>query len=86
MLPTAGEVTCFNVLTAISRLTGARMLDGEDITGLSPSGTLTKVSPVPFRSQLFDEYTTLENVLRAPRSAFSGLQLLPRRLFDEHRQ
>jgi branched-chain amino acid transport system ATP-binding protein len=63
----AGKSTCFNVLTGHFKPDRGRvLLDGEDITGLSPLKIARKGVARSFQIiSLFDEYTTLENVLLA---------------------
>ena len=63
----AGKTTCFNVLTGRFRPDRGRVvLDGEDITGLSPDAIARKGIARSFQiMSLFDEYSALENVLVA---------------------
>ncbi|HVJ18497.1 MAG TPA: ABC transporter ATP-binding protein [Polyangiaceae bacterium] len=63
----AGKSTCFNVLTGhFPPDRGQVLLDGEDITGLSPRKIAQKGVARSFQiMSLFDEFTALENVLFA---------------------
>jgi len=63
----AGKSTCFNVLTGhFPPDRGQVLLDGEDITGLSPRKIAQKGVARSFQiMSLFDEFTVLENVLFA---------------------
>ena len=63
----AGKTTCFNVLTGRYKPNrGNVFFDGEDITGLPPRVIAHKGVSRSFQTiNLFDEYTTLENVLIA---------------------
>jgi branched-chain amino acid transport system ATP-binding protein len=63
----AGKSTCFNVLTGhFPPDRGRVVLDGEDITGLSPRRIAQKGVARSFQTiNLFDEFTALENVLLA---------------------
>ena len=63
----AGKSTCFNVLTGhFPPDRGRVLLDGEDITGLSPRQIARKGIARSFQIiSLFDEFTALENVLFA---------------------
>ena len=63
----AGKTTCFNVLTGRYRPDRGRVvLDGDDITGLSPNAIARKGISRSFQiMSLFDEYSALENVLIA---------------------
>jgi len=63
----AGKSTCFNVLTGhFAPDRGQVLLDGEDITGLSPRQIAQKGVARSFQiMSLFDELTVLENVLFA---------------------
>ena len=63
----AGKSTCFNVLTGhFPPDRGQVILDGEDITGLSPRQIARKGIARSFQIiSLFDEFTALENVLLA---------------------
>jgi branched-chain amino acid transport system ATP-binding protein len=63
----AGKSTCFNVLTGhFPPDRGHVILDGEDITGLSPRKIAQKGVARSFQIiSLFDEFTALENVLLA---------------------
>jgi branched-chain amino acid transport system ATP-binding protein len=63
----AGKSTCFNVLTGhFPPDRGKVILDGEDITGLSPLQIARKGISRSFQIiSLFDEFTALENVLLA---------------------
>jgi branched-chain amino acid transport system ATP-binding protein len=63
----AGKSTCFNVLTGhFPPDRGRVLLDGEDITGLSPRKIARRGVSRSFQTiSLFDEFTTLENVLLA---------------------
>lgn len=63
----AGKSTCFNVLTGqFPPDRGQVLLDGQDITGLSPRKIAQKGVARSFQiMSLFDEFTVLENVLFA---------------------
>ncbi len=63
----AGKSTCFNVLTGhFPPDRGQVLLDGQDITGLSPRQIARRGISRSFQTiSLFDEFTTLENVLLA---------------------
>src|SRR5688572_22285582 len=63
----AGKSTCFNVLTGhFPPDRGQVLLDGQDITGLSPRKIAQKGVARSFQiMSLFDEFTALENVLFA---------------------
>jgi branched-chain amino acid transport system ATP-binding protein len=63
----AGKSTCFNVLTGhFPPDRGRVLLDGQDITGLSPRQIARKGIARSFQIiSLFDEFTALENVLLA---------------------
>jgi branched-chain amino acid transport system ATP-binding protein len=63
----AGKSTCFNVLTGhFPPDRGRVLLEGEDITGLSPRQIARKGIARSFQIiSLFDEFTALENVLLA---------------------
>ena len=63
----AGKTTCFNVLTGRFRPDRGRVvLDGEDITGLSPDAVARRGIARSFQiMSLFDEYSALENALVA---------------------
>ncbi|MEP6654424.1 MAG: ABC transporter ATP-binding protein [Myxococcales bacterium] len=63
----AGKSTCFNVLTGhFPPDRGQVLLDGEDITGMSPRQIARKGIARSFQIiSLFDEFTALENVLLA---------------------
>jgi branched-chain amino acid transport system ATP-binding protein len=63
----AGKSTCFNVLTGhFPPDRGQVLLDGEEITGLSPRKIAQKGVARSFQiMSLFDEFTALENVLFA---------------------
>ena len=63
----AGKTTCFNVLTGRFRPDRGRVvLDGEDITGLSPNAIARKGISRSFQiMSLFDEYSALDNLLIA---------------------
>jgi branched-chain amino acid transport system ATP-binding protein len=63
----AGKSTCFNVLTGhFPPDRGHVILDGEEITGLSPRQIARKGISRSFQIiSLFDEFTALENVLLA---------------------
>lgn len=63
----AGKSTCFNVLTGhFPPDRGQVILDGEDITGMSPRQIARKGIARSFQIiSLFDEFTALENVLLA---------------------
>jgi branched-chain amino acid transport system ATP-binding protein len=72
----AGKSTCFNVLTGhFAPDRGQVLLDGEDITGLSPRKIAQKGVARSFQiMSLFDELTVLENVLFAvPEMRRSGM-------------
>lgn len=72
----AGKSTCFNVLTGhFPPDRGQVLLNGEDITGLSPRKIAQKGVARSFQiMSLFDELTVLENVLFAvPEMRRSGL-------------
>ena len=71
----AGKTTCFNVLTGQYKPDRGRVVfDGEDITGLPPRRIARKGIARSFQSMnLFDGYTSLENVLLAdPRVRAGG--------------
>jgi branched-chain amino acid transport system ATP-binding protein len=75
----AGKSTCFNVLTGhFAPDRGQVLLDGEDITGLSPRKIAQKGVSRSFQiMSLFDELTVLENVLFAvPEMRRSGMNPL----------
>lgn len=75
----AGKSTCFNVLTGhFPPDRGQVLLDGENITGLSPRQIAKKGIARSFQIiSLFDEFTTLENVLFAlPRVRAMGFNWL----------
>jgi branched-chain amino acid transport system ATP-binding protein len=75
----AGKSTCFNVLTGhFPPDRGKVLLDGEDITGLSPRKIAQKGVARSFQiMSLFDELTVLENVLFAvPEMRRSGMNPL----------
>ena len=77
----AGKTTCFNVLTGRFRPDRGRvMLDGEDITGLSPSAIARKGVSRSFQvMSLFDEYSALENVMIAlPQVRKRGFDMIGR--------
>lgn len=63
----AGKTTCFNVMTGRYKPDhGKVLLDGKEITGLPPRVIARKGVSRSFQTiNLFDEYTTLENVLIA---------------------
>jgi len=63
----AGKTTCFNVLTGRHAPdAGAVVLDGEDITGLSPAAIARKGVSRSFQAMnLFDDYTAADNVMVA---------------------
>lgn len=63
----AGKSTCFNVLTGLFPPDrGQVLLDGQDITGLSPRQIARRGVARSFQIiSLFDEFTALENVLLA---------------------
>ena len=63
----AGKTTCFNVLTGRFKPDRGRVtFDGENITGLSPNAIARKGISRSFQiMSLFDEYSSLENVLIA---------------------
>ena len=72
----AGKSTCFNVLTGhFPPDRGQVLLDGEDITGLSPRKIAQKGVARSFQiMSLFDELTVLENVVFAvPEMRRSGM-------------
>jgi branched-chain amino acid transport system ATP-binding protein len=72
----AGKSTCFNVLTGhFPPDRGQVLLDGQDITGLSPRKIAQKGVARSFQiMSLFDEFTVLENVLFAlPEMRQSGM-------------
>ena len=72
----AGKSTCFNVLTGhFAPDRGQVLLEGEDITGLSPRKIAQKGVARSFQiMSLFDELTVLENVLFAvPEMRQSGM-------------
>jgi branched-chain amino acid transport system ATP-binding protein len=75
----AGKSTCFNVLTGhFPPDRGKVILDGEDITGLSPRQIAQKGIARSFQTiNLFDEFTALENVLLAlPRVRSLGFNMV----------
>jgi branched-chain amino acid transport system ATP-binding protein len=75
----AGKSTCFNVLTGhFPPDRGQVLLDGEDITGFSPRQIAQKGVARSFQIiSLFDEFTTLENVLLAlPEVRRAGFNVL----------
>ena len=75
----AGKSTCFNVLTGhFPPDRGQVLLDGEDITGLSPRKIAQKGVARSFQiMSLFDELTVLENVLFAvPQMRQAGMNPL----------
>ena len=77
----AGKTTCFNVLTGRFRPDRGRVvLDGEDITGLSPNAIARKGISRSFQiMSLFDEYSALENLLIAlPEVRGRGFQMIDR--------
>ena len=77
----AGKTTCFNVLTGLFRPDRGRVvLDGEDITGLSPDAIARKGISRSFQiMSLFDEYSALENLLIAlPEVRGRGFQMMDR--------
>ena len=77
----AGKTTCFNVLTGRFRPDRGRVvLDGEDITGLSPDAVARKGIARSFQiMSLFDEYSALENVLIAlPEVRGRGFSMMDR--------
>ena len=81
----AGKTTCFNVLTGRFRPDRGRVvLDGEDITGLSPDAVARKGIARSFQiMSLFDEYSALENVLIAlPEVRARGFNMLERLAAD----
>src|SRR5205085_2453794 len=63
----AGKSTCFNVLTGYFPPDRGRVvLDGQDITGMSPRQIARRGVSRSFQTiSLFDEFTALENVLLA---------------------
>jgi branched-chain amino acid transport system ATP-binding protein len=74
----AGKTTCFNVLTGRYRPDRGQVLfDGEDITGLPPRTIAQKGVSRSFQLiNLFDDYSTLENVLIAvPQVRSHGLNM-----------
>jgi branched-chain amino acid transport system ATP-binding protein len=75
----AGKSTCFNVLTGhFPPDRGKIIMEGEDITGLSPRQIAQKGVARSFQIiSLFDEFTALENVLLAlPEVRSKGFNLL----------
>ena len=66
----AGKTTCFNVLTGRYAPDRGRVLfDGQDITGFSPAAIARKGISRSFQlMNLFDDYTTADNVLVALRN------------------
>jgi len=75
----AGKSTCFNVLTGhFPPDRGQVILDGEDITGLSPRQIARRGVARSFQIiSLFDELTALENVLLAlPPVRAAGFRIL----------
>jgi branched-chain amino acid transport system ATP-binding protein len=75
----AGKSTCFNVLTGhFPPDRGHVLLDGEDITGLSPRKIAQRGVARSFQlMSLFDELTVLENIVFAvPEMRRSGLNPL----------
>ena len=77
----AGKTTCFNVLTGRFRPDRGRVvLDGEDITGLSPDAVARRGIARSFQiMSLFDEYSALENVLIAlPEVRGRGFSMMDR--------
>ena len=77
----AGKTTCFNVLTGRFRPDRGRVvLDGEDITGLSPNAIARKGISRSFQiMSLFDEYSALENLLIAlPEVRGRGFSMMDR--------
>ena len=74
----AGKTTCFNVLTGRYKPNrGSVWFEGEDITSLPPRVIARKGVSRSFQTiNLFDEYTTLENVLVAvPHTRESGFNM-----------
>ena len=81
----AGKTTCFNVLTGRYRPDRGRvMLDGEDITGLSPNAIARRGIARSFQiMSLFDEYSALENLLVAlPEVRARGFDMIGRAAAD----
>ena len=81
----AGKTTCFNVLTGRYKPDRGRvMLDGEDITGLSPNAIARKGISRSFQiMSLFDEYSALDNLLIAlPEVRARGFSMLDRLTAD----
>ena len=81
----AGKTTCFNVLTGRFKPDRGRVvLDGEDITGLSPDAIARKGISRSFQiMSLFDEYSALENILIAlPEVRARGFNMLHRMSTD----
>ena len=77
----AGKTTCFNVLTGRFRPDRGRVvLDGEDITGLSPNAIARKGISRSFQiMSLFDEFSALENlVIALPEVRGRGFGMLDR--------
>ena len=77
----AGKTTCFNVLTGRFKPDRGRVvLDGEDITGLSPDAVARRGIARSFQlMSLFDEYSALENLLVAlPEVRARGFNMLER--------
>lgn len=77
----AGKTTCFNVLTGRFKPDRGRVtFDGEDISGLSPDAIARKGISRSFQiMSLFDEYSSLENVLIAlPEVRRRGFNMIDR--------
>jgi branched-chain amino acid transport system ATP-binding protein len=75
----AGKTTCFHVLTGRYRPDGGRIvLDGRDITGLTPRAIARMGISRSFQlMNLFDEFSALENVaLAVPERWKQGFQML----------
>jgi branched-chain amino acid transport system ATP-binding protein len=72
----AGKSTCFNVLTGKYKPDrGTVVLDGDDITGLSPEEITARGVSRSFQiMSLFDEFTALENVMMALPQVRRGLR------------
>ncbi len=75
----AGKTTCFNVLTGRHAPDeGCVVLDGEDITGLSPAAIARKGVSRSFQAMnLFDDYSAADNILVAlPQLRGRGFDML----------
>jgi branched-chain amino acid transport system ATP-binding protein len=75
----AGKTTCFNVLTGRYKPNrGSVIFDGQDITGLPPRQIARLGVSRSFQiMNLFDEYTTLDNILVAlPGMRIKGFNML----------